>query len=101
MIINKQSFTISEVAHYNKKILSEKKDEFLKLFNLPLQKFLAGDLITLITGFNIADFDKQIKTPNGTSVKKWVSTQYGLKAEALITWLIQNTGYPANTGKDK
>lgn len=95
------SVDVSTIAEYNRNIYNEKKEEFLFLFRLNLQKYLAGDFITLITGFNIIDFDKDIKTPDGKSTKIWVTQKFGKKAEHLISWLIKNTGYPATEGENK
>lgn len=95
------SVDTSTVAKYNQKILNQKKEKFLSLFGLNLQKYLAGDFITLITGFDIVAFDKDIKTPKGKSTKTWVTQNFGKEAEQLISWLIKNTGYPTKEGGSK
>lgn len=91
---DKKPILLHDVANYNKQIYENKKDEFSLYFKLNLRQFLAGDAITLLTGFNIVTFNKAIKTPDGTSTKNWIKKQYGEKAQELISWLIKHTGLP-------
>lgn len=91
---DKKYLTVEKVASYNKQICKNKKNEFSLYFNLNLNQFLAGNIITLLTGFDIISFDKAIKTPDGISTKNWIKQQYGEKAQDLISWLIKHTGLP-------
>jgi hypothetical protein len=46
------------------------------------------DYMSYLTGFDIVKFDRDIKTPDGTSTNMWIQTKYGPEAVNLIRKLI-------------
>lgn len=85
------SNSILDKVRRNRKVVEEKGTLFQETFQLSLHRFMPTGLL-IIVGFDIVEFDKAIKTPDGVSTKDWVSKNYGGDpAVKLIEWLIENT----------
>lgn len=57
-------------------------------FNKIFYPLRLGTYHDLITGFNVVQFDIDIKTPDGVSCKEWVEKEYGKDAVNLIKRLL-------------
>ena len=79
---------LAEIAFKNRNILHENEKKFKELFKLDLIKYLGGSLISLVSGFDIISFDKDIGVPDGISTRDYVDKIYGQDAVNLIQYLI-------------
>lgn len=68
----------------NKRKLHQYRNQFESLF----VGLLLEDYINVITGFDICQFDKDIKTPRNTSLKDHLTKTYGENAAKLVESLI-------------
>lgn len=67
----------------NKKKLHQNRNAFNSVFNLDL-----ADYIDAVTGFDICQFDSDIKTPRGISLKDHLTKKYGENVAKLVEGLI-------------
>ena len=56
---------------------------FKLTFGVPLFNFMSP-----ITGFNIIEFDKFVKTPDGISLKQHLINKYSIQASNLVNSLL-------------
>ena len=67
----------------NHKLLHENKVKFYQIFSITLSKYL-----NQITGFDLVEFDRRIKVPDGISTKDFIETKYGKVGVTIIENLI-------------
>lgn len=80
--------TTGEMVYANKKKIHKYSHSFRETFNLNLCNYLGG-FWQLLFGFDIIKFDKDIKTPDGTSTKEFILDKYGEEAVNLISDLLK------------
>ena len=74
----------------NKNLYTRYNDEFKEIFGRNLKKYLNPlNPFSLMTGFDIVAFDDDLNTPDGTSTKDFVTSQYGEKGCKLIEKLLE------------
>jgi hypothetical protein len=67
----------------HKKLFHDYAEKFQEIFKVSLDKYW-----DYITGFDIVQFDTDLKCPDGVSLKDLITDKYGSKASELVTKLL-------------
>ena len=77
------TITLSEIANQNKDKLNANRDEFQRVFGIPLHRFFHP-----FWGFDVIKFDEWLKTPDGTSTADYIKQTKGQNALTLVEELL-------------